>query len=169
MKCYLDMDNTITAFSTTVELLGPGPAEGLSDDASELQKQVMYEAIEATGEKFWAGMPWINGGKQLWMLVQPYNPTLLTSPGLFSYAKSGKLQWIKRNIPGTPVFFSDSKSEYVDPYEPCILIDDNKTNIAAWKDEGGIGILHTSFEDTEKKLLELVWKAPVINSKLKYW
>jgi 5'-nucleotidase len=166
---YLDMDGCLTGFDTAVESLGQAAAEGLSDDASELQKQVMYDAIEEAQEKFWSTMPWAREGKQLWVLVQPFNPTLLTSPGLFSYAEGGKLQWIKRNIPGTPVFFSDSKSEYVDPYEPCVLIDDNKTNIAAWKDEGGIGILHTSLESTEKELLELMWEAPTIEAKLKYW
>jgi hypothetical protein len=169
MKLYLDLDGVLTGFQTAVESLGPAAAEGLLEDASELQEQVMYDAIEEAGEKFWSTLPWAREGKQLWVLVQPFNPTLLTSPGLFTYAKSGKLLWIKRNIPGTPIFFSDSKSEYVDRYEPCVLIDDNKNNIAAWKEEGGVGILHTSLESTEKELLELMWEAPVIEAKLKYW
>jgi hypothetical protein len=33
-----------------------------------------------------------------------------------------------------------------------ILIDDRTDNIEAWKEAGGIGILHTSVEDTLKQL-----------------
>lgn len=169
MKFFLDMDGVLTAFDATVEALGDEAAQGLEEEASEVQKQVMYDAIESAGETFWSLMPWASGGKQLWVLVQPYDPILLTSTGEFSFAKSGKLLWVKRNIPGTTIFFSDSKSEYVDPYETSVLIDDNKYNIAAWKEMGGVGILHTSFEDTEKQLLAQLWEAPIISSKLKYW
>ena len=169
MKLFIDMDNTITAFDATVEALGPEAAQGLSDKATEVQKQVMYDAIEKAGIKFWSSMPWKMGGKQLWAMVQPFRPTLLTSPGEFTYAVNGKQIWVKRNIPGTSIYFSDSKSEYVDPYELSVLIDDRKNNIDAWKECGGIGILHTSFEETEKKILELTWDVPHISADLKYW
>jgi hypothetical protein len=160
MKLYLDMDGVLTGFKTAVETLGAEATKGLSEDASEIQKQKMYDLIEAVGVKFWSTMPWATGGKQLWALVEPFRPVLLTSTGKFTFAKNGKLLWIKRNVPGTSVFFSDSKSEYVDPYETCILIDDMKNNIEGWKEMGGMGILHTSFEDTEKQLLTFLWDSP---------
>jgi len=169
MKLFVDMDGVLTGFSTAVETLGDKAAEGLSDDATEDQKQVMYDAIEEAGIKFWSTMPWKNDGKSLWTLVQPYNPVLLTSPGKFSHAENGKLLWVKRHIPGTPVYFSDTKSEYVDTYETSILIDDNKTNISAWEEEGGVGILHTSTEATEKIFLELLWESPTLDPSKKYW
>jgi hypothetical protein len=159
MKCYLDMDGVLTAFETTVKALGPEAAKGLSEDATEVQKQVMYKAIEDAGIKFWSSMPWKTDGKQLWMMLQKFRPTLLTSPGKFTYAENGKLLWVKRNIPGTSIYFSNCKSEYVDPFDISVLIDDMKNNIEAWKEQGGIGILYTSLEDTERKLLELLWKA----------
>ena len=160
MFLALDMDEVICGFKTAVETLGPRAAQGLVEltgkEPTEAQKQGMYDAIEACGEKFWSTLPWKIGGKQLWMLVKPYKPVLLTSPGLFKYAKSGKLLWVKKFIPGTPIFFSDEKSEYVDPYDKSILIDDNKTNISSWEDAGGIGILHTSYEETKEKFLKIV-------------
>ena len=36
-----------------------------------------------------------------------------------------------------------------------ILIDDRPDNIAQWKSQGGIGILHTSAQDTIKQLQNL--------------
>jgi hypothetical protein len=169
MKIFVDMDQTLTGFIASVESLGAQATEGLLDDANEIQKQRMYDAIENAGLTFWSLMPWAKGGKQLWSMIQPLDSVLLTSTGKFTYAKNGKLLWIKKNIPGTTVFFSESKSEYVNPYETSILIDDMKNNIEAWKEAGGIGILHVSFEDTEKQLLNLLWETPVISAKMKYW
>ena len=39
--------------------------------------------------------------------------------------------------------------------EGSVLIDDRKKNIEAWEDNGGIGILHTSAEDTINQLKKL--------------
>jgi hypothetical protein len=170
LMIFLDMDNCLTNFSQTVKNLGPGPAKGLADDASDEDKQLMYDAIEKSGEPFWSTMSWSSEGRALWDLFKPYNPTLLSSPGKFEFAKSGKLQWVKNNIPGTSLYFSDSKSEYVDPYSTSILIDDSKNNISAWEECGGIGILHQSYDNTERQFLELLWNNPPdINPIQKHW
>ena len=39
--------------------------------------------------------------------------------------------------------------------EGSVLIDDRKKNIEAWEENGGIGILHTSAEDTINQLKAL--------------
>lgn len=39
-----------------------------------------------------------------------------------------------------------------------ILIDDREPNIQRWEEMGGIGILHTSAEETIRKLKELDYK-----------
>ena len=39
-----------------------------------------------------------------------------------------------------------------------MLIDDRKDNIEDWESKGGVGILHTSAEDTITKLLHIVAK-----------
>ena len=182
MKLYLDMDNCLTDFNKAVQALGDQAAEGLSEEATEDQKQVMYDAIEKAGEDFWAKMSWKEDGKKLWELVQPFKPVLLSSPGLFRYAKAGKIAWVLDNIPGTPLFLTDRKSEYVDPYDTSILIDDMQKNISAWEECGGIGIKHTSTENTEKILMDLLsdsekektvlkalWTVPEIDPSLIYW
>ncbi|MBE3087011.1 MAG: hypothetical protein IMZ64_12440 [Bacteroidetes bacterium] len=170
MKLFVDCDGVLTNFDKAVQALGPEVAKGLSDDAPETDKQVMYDAIEKAGESFWSKMEWTPNGKELWEVVKNFNPVLLSSPGRFSAAPSGKILWVKNNLPGTTLFLSENKSDYVDPYELSVLIDDMKKNIGAWEEAGGEGILHTSTADTERKFLELLWNVPEILDPSKiYW
>lgn len=164
---YLDMDGCLTDFTKAVTALGEEATAGLAEDAPQDQKQKMYDAIEKAGESFWADMEWTKDGKDLWNLVKPWDPVLISSPGLFRYAESGKIAWVKENIPGTTLYLCDakSKSDYVNPYETSILIDDSKDNIGAWEEVGGIGILYTSIENTEKILLDLLWGRPDLGEK----
>ena len=163
MKLYLDMDGCLTDFDKAVANLGEEFTKGLGDEASEDAKQEMYNAIEKAGESFWADMPWMKDGKELWDLAKKFNPTLLSSPGKFEYAPAGKSTWVRKNLPGTTLFLSNTKSEYVDQYELSILIDDSKDNVEGWAQAGGEGLLHTSASETERKLLELLWATPEIN------
>lgn len=163
MKIYLDMDGVISDFKGAVKKLGPEAEKGLDDNAPLEVKQIMWDAIEKAGEDFWSGMEWTSDGKKLWGLLKRFNPTILSSPGKFKSAPSGKALWVRNNIPGTSLFLSDSKSEYIDPYELSILVDDNKDNIGGWEQSGGEGILHTNSGDTERKFLELLWATPEID------
>jgi hypothetical protein len=169
MRIFLDMDGTITAFNEAVQKLGPEPAKGLGEDATEANKQVMYKAIDKAGESFWSTMSWTKDGKELWKIVEKFKPVLLSSPGKFEGAASGKQMWVKNNLPGVSLYLSESKSEYIDPYELSVLIDDNKNNIGAWEESGGEGILHTSTPETERKFLELLWNVPDLDPSKIYW
>jgi len=157
-RLYVDLDDTLCDWTKGVRKLGPVPSEGLLDGATKEQKQKMYDAIESKGPDWWADLEWLPDGKDTWNIFKKYKPTILTSPGLFKSAPAGKETWVMNNIPGTPLFLSDHKSEYVDPYETCILVDDNLNNIEAWTKVGGVGILHKTAEETEKKFLEILWK-----------
>lgn len=169
MKLYVDMDNCLTDFSKAVQKLGPEAEAGLADDAPQTTKQIMYDAIEAAGESFWADMDWTEDGKELWKIVEKFNPVLLSSPGKFQWAPSGKQMWVKENLPGISLFLTDFKPEYIDPYEMSVLIDDSKPNIGAWEESGGEGILHTSTPQTEKQFLEMLWDVPNLDPSQIYW
>jgi len=52
--------------------------------------------------------------------------------------------------------YSYNKKKYAAPNH--VLIDDRKDNIEGWESEGGVGILHTSAEDTIAKLLNIVYE-----------
>lgn len=66
-----------------------------------------------------------------------------------------KKNWVARhinkNIPVQTVLGGKNKAKFVEDHN-SILIDDYPRNINAWKAAGGIGILHTSVDETLKEL-----------------
>lgn len=150
-KIFLDMDGVLTDFDKAVVGLGPEAVKGLDRDAPPEVKQVMYDAIEKAGDSFWANMPWMPDGQALWTWISQFKPVLLTSPGKFKHAVSGKTAWIKNNIPGTQAFFEEEKWRYVE--RRAILIDDTEKNIIAWQNCGGVGLLYTDFATLKDELL----------------
>jgi hypothetical protein len=57
----------------------------------------------------------------------------------------GKLAWLDRHNPGTSdraIFTGDKQRYAVTQGQPNVLVDDFKKYINAWRDAGGIGILH---------------------------
>jgi hypothetical protein len=55
--------------------------------------------ISAEGEDFWANMPWMPDGQDLWKHVRQYNPRILTAPSEDPTSVTGKLKWLAKNIP----------------------------------------------------------------------
>jgi hypothetical protein len=152
IKLYVDMDQVVTDFASAVKAIGA--ESGLPDDAPEEDKARLRQAVEEAGEQFWAKMGWAPGGKELWAFLKPLHPVLLSSPGEFRDAPSGKQAWVNENVPGTTLICEPEKYAYAE--RNAILIDDLANNIESWKEAGGRGILHTSFEDTKAKLEEIL-------------
>lgn len=157
-KVYLDMDGVICDFEKAVKDLGPGLAAGLSKDANPEDKETMWKTIDKAGADFWANMEWTEDGKKIWELVKDLNPVLLSSPGKIRFAPAGKENWVKKNIPGTPLFLETDKYQYAQGVENegAILIDDTQENISTWEKAGGKGILHETVEKTEAELKKLI-------------
>ena len=152
-KCFCDMDDTLTDWTEAVYKLGEDASKGLAPTSTKAEKQAMYDAIEAAGTDFWAYMDWKEGGKELWDFLQPYNPVLLSSPGLFSYAGAGKVAWIADNMPGTTLLLEPEKFRYSE--RGALLIDDAQKNIDPWIELGGMGILHKNTSDTIEQVKRL--------------
>jgi hypothetical protein len=129
-----------------------------SSGKSKASIKYMY-ALVHDDEEFWATLPWINGGKQLWARIRNLNPMILTSP-MDKKGKNesmlGKSRWVERNLglPPERIIFAHSKWDYAldESGQPNILIDDFNTKVDPWNDRGGIGILHTSADNTIKIL-----------------
>jgi hypothetical protein len=169
MKLFIDLDNTICDFNKAVQGLGPGPARALDEStATEEDKLVMHKAINDAGSDFWANMSWAPDGILIWKIFKPFRPVLLSSPGTFRDADIGKNEWVIKNLPGYTLFLSNDKEEYVDPYETSILVDDNFNVIKAWEEAGGIGIHHTSAEQTERQFLEILWRHSGLDPRM-FW
>jgi len=111
--------------------------------------------LDSMDRKFWSTMEWMPGMQRVWNVISKYGATILSSPADGEDSPNGKLDWVKKHIPGTEVVFrkSQKKQEFSGPNK--ILIDDLKRNIDQWRDKGGIAIHHISVEKTLKELSDL--------------
>jgi len=153
---YCDMDGVLCDFDNRFKFYTD---MSFDEYKAKYGKQIGYDVINKLGENYWANMKWEPNGKQLWDIIKPHNPFILSSPGYFRGAKEGKLKWIQKNlgIPENRVIFSQAEDKKNKAGKNNILIDDLPSNINDWKTAGGIGILHNSSnpEKTYKKLEEL--------------
>ena len=159
---YLDMDGTITVFERRFEqFAGVTPNEFISQKSIEFGEEKADEQFwdlidNQIGVRFWAGMPWMPEGEELYKYVKKYKPQILTSPSKDDSSRIGKGVWVKRNMPGVPLKFgykAEGKAKFAGPNK--ILIDDRAENIQAWKSAGGIGILFKSTEQVKNELSKL--------------
>ena len=148
-KIYCDMDGVIVDFDKGYfDLTGERASFGTDPEK-------FWAPITKAGVAFWLKLPWMPDGKQLWNYIKRYNPDLLSAPSREESSKIGKRLWVKRNVPGTKLILrsAERKQEFATPN--AILIDDRADNIQRWNDAGGIGIHHTSAENTIKQLQKL--------------
>lgn len=152
-KIFCDMDGVLTDFDKRFEYFG-----GITPDEyqAKFSKSQFWKLIDdKVGFEFWAKMPWMPDGKQLWSYIEKYKPILLSAPSQKPSSRYGKRIWVKDNLPGVKLILAkrENKQDYSKPNR--ILIDDRADNIEEWKSKGGIGILHTSAADTIEKLKQI--------------
>ena len=149
-KIYCDMDGVLADFESGYEEL-----TGI-DLRGEFQKgEDFWDPISKAGVGFWAGLKWMPDGQKLWDYLKPFDPVLLSAPSREDSSRIGKHVWVKHKIPGTKLIlrYASQKQELATP--ESILIDDRQVNIDQWEAAGGIGILHTSADNTISQLKEL--------------
>ena len=149
---YCDMDGVLTDFEERFEYFsGVGPREY----ENEFGKKKFWNLIDKAGLGFWVGMKWMPDGRQLWNHIKQYNPTILSDPSNQNESRLGKRLWVKNNIPGSKLILSKAADKKNYSQKNHILIDDRASNIQDWIGDGGIGILHTSAQDTITQLQKL--------------
>ncbi|MDA8940654.1 hypothetical protein N9H34_00825 [bacterium] len=150
-KIYCDMDGVLVDFESGYEKLTGIDLKGEYRPGVE----DFWKPIEQAGVKYWASLKWMSDGKQLWGYIKQYTPELLSAPSKSESSKIGKYVWVKNNLPGTKLIlrYASRKKELATP--ESILIDDRQVNIDQWEAAGGIGILHTSADNTIQQLQKL--------------
>ena len=150
-KIYCDMDGVLVDFESGYEKLTGIDLKGEYRPGVE----DFWKPIEQAGVKYWASLKWMPDGKQLWDYIKQYTPELLSAPSKSQSSKIGKYVWVKNNLPGTKLIlrYASRKKELANP--ESILIDDRQINIDQWEAAGGIGILHTSADNTISQLKKL--------------
>jgi hypothetical protein len=150
---YCDMDGVLYDFDKRFMEFSNGIPPSRYE--SEFGKKAFWKLISEQGVKYWVGIPWMPDGKQLWNYIKPFNPSLLSAPSMEESSRLGKRLWVRNNIPGTKLILrsAEQKQEFANPH--AILIDDRTSNIELWRAKGGIGIMHTSANETIKQLKKL--------------
>jgi len=159
---FVVMDGVLTDFERRFEqFAGVTPDEFISQKTIQVGEKKANEEFwdlvdKQIGVRFWAGMPWMPEGEELFKYIKKYKPSILTSPSREESSRIGKGVWVKRNMSGVPVKFgygANGKAKYAGSNK--ILIDDREDNISAWKAAGGIGILFKSTEQVKNELSKL--------------
>jgi len=150
-KIYCDMDGVIVDFEDGYKRLTGKNIKGnhVKGDAD------FWQPITDAGANFWINLDWMPDGEQLWKYIKNYSPSILSAPSREKSSRTGKKIWVEDNIPGTKLILKPApeKQELAEPN--AILIDDREDNIEQWINAGGIGILHTSANDTITQLKKL--------------
>lgn len=151
IQIYCDMDGVLCDFDERFDhFYGVPPREYSNEKGS----QAFQDAVNKAGIDFWSKMNWMPGGQELWSIIGKYDPYILTSPSKFQFAKEGKIKWIETHLNPKPkkVLFAQTgnkHSEMKTNPKSSILIDDYWPNLAPWKAEGGIGIMHKDINRTK--------------------
>jgi cytidyltransferase-like protein len=150
-EVYCDMDGVLVDFERGYEELTGKNIRGnhVKGDGD------FWQPITDAGVEFWTKLKWMSDGKQLWDYIKKRKPNLLSAPSREESSRIGKHIWVENNIPGVNLILraADKKQEFASPN--AILIDDRADNVQRWKDAGGVGIHHTSAENTINELEKL--------------
>lgn len=157
-KIYCDLDSVLTDFDAGFREISDVPVSTGWDYKKKFGKQRFWDLVGDKGLDFWANLPWMSDGKKLWRYLRdcPYEVSILSAPSIRDRAISekGKILWCRNHLNREiPIILEDEKYKY-SGYKR-ILIDDLEKNIIPWRERGGIGILHTSANDTIHKLKQL--------------
>jgi hypothetical protein len=149
-KIYCDMDGVLVDFDKGyMKLTGKDISGQFFSDTD------FWDPINAAGYDFWINLEWMADGKDLWSYIEKYSPELLSAPSRQMESRVAKNHWVERELPGIHLILRNAKhkKDFAGPNN--ILIDDRVDNINGWVEAGGIGILHTSAENTINELKKL--------------
>jgi len=148
-KIFCDLDGVLVDFSDGYKKL-----TGIDLNGKHLNDESFWNPINNAGYDFWINLKWMPDGKDLWNVISKHNPIILSAPSRSNDSRIGKIDWVKRELPGTQIILRSAKRKREFASPNSILIDDRIDNIDGWIEDGGEGILHTSAENTIKILKE---------------
>jgi len=180
----IDLDGVFADF-----LQGQHDAHGIPYDIAQypyppgLWDMFSYEGCEivwATADKhsheaFWAGLPWMYDGKQMWDAIGDQinngDAQILTCPMMNEGSGSGKLRWVRQNI---KCMYTRTTVSKVPKYESVgkdrqrLLIDDADKNVDQWRCAGGHAILVPRPWNSNHDV-PLTMAVEYVSEKLKEW
>ena len=155
---FCDMDGVLVDFNKGYKDLTGITTHHANSQGKDEFWNILKRSLEEKGiseYEYWTNLDWQPGGKELWNYIKKYNPYILTAPSLNPESREAKSDWVTRLDGMKKIYFKPAKSKSDFSEKNRILIDDRKDTIDRWNTAGGIGILHTSAEDTIKQLQNL--------------
>ena len=164
---YCDMDGVLADFETRVRRI-----TGISKPG-DIPTDLMWKHITdgVNGQGFFNQLDVLPDAPQLWAYLKRISETsrnvnisILSATGhtITEQSKREKIEWMNEHFDlsfVTGLHFSISGSQkYKYVQAPTdVLIDDMQRNVDLWTNAGGIGILHTSTENTIEQLKQHGW------------
>lgn len=151
---FIDSDGVIADFdSRAVELLG-------GRQIADVPKGALWATIERSGN-FFESLALMPGAERLVQYISDNfeDYSVLTATGYTPKdAAAQKRRWYARHFPNLMVHVVDKSPDKAAMFAGprAILIDDRAKSIDPWVAAGGIGIFHTSVEDTIRQLAQYV-------------
>jgi FMN phosphatase YigB (HAD superfamily) len=155
---FCDMDGVLVDFDKGYEeLTGLNTKHVDVQDSNDFWNKFKSSLAEKNMEEYdyWANLKWMSDGKQLWNYIKSYNPYILTAPSRDPGSKLGKKEWVEQLDNMKNIYFRAAQNKPDFSGKNRILIDDRADTIEKWNSKGGIGILHTSTENTIEQLKKL--------------
>lgn len=152
-KIFIDLDGVVADLDKLVKERTGMTFEQLHATGIGFTKFVAAE--HEAGRTIFDNLDKMPGADYLWAYLVKYNPDILTATGYpTEKATAEKIRWVMDNLSGYNQILTTTsgaeKKKYAAPNH--ILIDDRMKAIGPWREAGGIGILHTSAEDTISQL-----------------
>lgn len=157
---FVDLDGVLADFDRAVEEITGLPP-------SQQTPRAMWPRLAGTRD-FYANIPWMPDGPELWDRVEPLDPVILTGLPRGNWAKPQKLEWCRRELgPQVPVIAcmsrekADKAREWLEERRGDakdtvpVLIDDRASTREPWEAAGGVFIHHTSAAQSIRALEEL--------------
>lgn len=125
-----------------------------------LAEEHLYDLVKQEG--FFANLEVMPSAKRMFAKANAMVstiPIILTAPMDSTFCEPEKRQWVAEHfgVPDSNIIVDKEKFKWAAPNH--ILIDDRMKSIGPWRAADGIGILHTSPEDTLKQLEEIIYGA----------
>jgi len=96
------------------------------------------------GKDFWQNLPWLPTGRKVLTLVEDYfgrdNVCLFSFPSYNPEGATGKILWIRKNLPDYTNRFLLGTLKYFCANPNIVLLDDKEKNVREFKQYGGLAI-----------------------------
>ena len=162
-KIYFDMDGVLADFDKSADAVSGLPHLSPGELRSEEDDDLMWSKIREIPHFYDTLDPMPGAVEMFNMIFDKFGTDVEILTGIpkpkrgITTAGEDKINWVRRYLDKdvkVNIVFKEEKKNYCKGPE-YVLIDDTRSNIDSWVQNGGTGILHTDPEKTIKELLSL--------------